>query len=49
MYDLRNLNDYEFEALSLDIMQKILDTKLYRFPKGKDGGIDLCTIKMLIL
>lgn len=42
MYDLRNLNDYEFEALSLDIMQKILDTKLYRFPKGKDGGIDLC-------
>lgn len=42
MYDLRNLNDYEFEHLSLDIMERILDAKLYRFPRGKDGGIDLC-------
>lgn len=42
MYDLRNLNDYEFEYLSLDIMERILDNKLYRFPRGKDGGIDLC-------
>ena len=42
MYDLRNLNDYEFEHLSLDIMERKLNVKLYRFPKGRDGGIDLC-------
>lgn len=42
MYNLYNLNDYEFEILSKDIMQKKLNVILYRFPKGRDGGIDLC-------
>lgn len=42
MYNLYNLNDYEFEILSKDIMQKKLKVVLFRFPRGRDGGIDLC-------
>ncbi len=42
MYNLSNLNDYEFEVLCKDIMEKKLSTKLHRFAKGKDGGVDLC-------
>lgn len=42
MYNLKNLNDYEFEILCNDMMQKLLKKKLYRFPRGTDGGIDLC-------
>lgn len=42
MYNLKNLNDYEYEVLCLDVMSKILKKKLYRFAKGKDGGIDIC-------
>lgn len=42
MYNLYNLNDYEFEILSKDIMQKKLKVVLSRFPRGRDGGIDLC-------
>lgn len=42
MYNLSNLNDYEFEMLCKDIMEKKLSTNLHRFAKGKDGGVDLC-------
>lgn len=42
MYDLSNLNDYEFELLCKDIMQKKLGVPLHTFPRGKDGGIDIC-------
>ncbi len=42
MYNLKNLNDYEYEVLCLDTMSKILKKKLYRFARGKDGGIDIC-------
>lgn len=42
MYNLANLNDYEFEILCKDIMESKLSIKLHRFTKGRDGGIDLC-------
>lgn len=42
MYNLSNLNDYEFEMLCKDIMEKKLTLELHRFGKGRDGGIDLC-------
>ena len=42
MFDLSNLNDYEFEMLCRDIMQIILDTKLFTFSRGIDAGIDIC-------
>lgn len=42
MYNLKNLNDYEFEILCHDMMEKVLQKNLYRFPRGTDGGIDLC-------
>lgn len=41
MLNYENLNDIEFEYLCQDIMQRKLDTKLHRFARGKDGGIDL--------
>jgi len=41
MYNFNNLSDFEFEILCKDIMQKRLDTKLYTFQKGRDGGIDI--------
>jgi len=41
MYNYYNLNDVEFENLCKDIMEKMLSTKLRRFSKGRDGGIDL--------
>lgn len=42
MYNLKNLNDYEYEVLCLDVMSKKLNKKLFRFTQGKDGGIDVC-------
>lgn len=45
MYNLSNLNDYEFEILCKDIMEKKLSLQLHRFGKGRDGGIDLCDSK----
>lgn len=42
MFDLSNLNDYEFELLCKDIMMKKLSVKLHTFPRGVDGGIDIC-------
>lgn len=44
MYDLTNLNDYEFELLSKDIMKKKLGIELESFSRGKDGGIDICDV-----
>lgn len=46
MFNLENLNDYEFELLCKDIMEMILNKKLYTFPKGRDGGIDICDAKV---
>lgn len=45
MYSLNNLNDYEFEILCKDIMQKILDEELRVYKPGRDGGIDVKTYK----
>lgn len=42
MFDLSNLNDYEFEILSKDIMQKLLDQDLFIFSRGVDAGVDIC-------
>ena len=42
MYNLSNLNDYEFEVLAKDIMEIKLGIKLHRFSRGRDSGIDLC-------
>ena len=47
MYNLANLNDYEFEILCKDIMESKLSIKLHRFAKGLDIGIDLCDDKEL--
>lgn len=41
MLNYHNLNDVEFEDLCKDIMEKILNTKLRVFAKGRDGGIDI--------
>lgn len=45
MYQLENLSDYEFELLAKDLLSTVLKLTLYTFPKGKDGGIDLCDAK----
>jgi len=42
MFDLSNLNDYEFEMLCRDIMQKKLSVELSIFARGVDQGIDIC-------
>lgn len=34
MYNLANLNDYEFEILCKDIMESKLSIQLHRFAKG---------------
>ena len=41
MLNFSNLNDIEFEYLCKDVLARMLDTKLQRFGKGRDGGIDL--------
>lgn len=41
-FNYRNLDPTEFEALALDVMQRRLGCKLYRYAQGTDGGIDLC-------
>lgn len=41
MFNYNALNDYEFEELCKDVTEKILDTHLRSFGKGRDGGIDL--------
>lgn len=42
MFDLSNLNDYEFEILCKDIMQEKLGVKLFIFSRGVDAGVDIC-------
>ncbi len=42
MFEISNLNDYEFELICRDIMERLLDKRLYTFPRGRDGGIDIC-------
>ena len=44
-FNLNNLSSYDFELLSRDIMEKMLglNSKLYTFSSGKDGGIDICS------
>lgn len=42
MFDLTLLNDYEFEHLCRDIMVKRLGIPLQTFPRGRDGGVDIC-------
>ncbi len=41
MYNLADLNDYEFEILCKDIMERRLNTKLRVYKPGRDGGIDI--------
>lgn len=45
MFDLSNLNDYEFEILCKDIMQELLAEKLFTFSRGVDAGVDICDKK----
>lgn len=40
-YDLTNLNDYEFELLIRDILEKKLNIELRTYAKGKYDGIDI--------
>ncbi|MEG0528290.1 MAG: hypothetical protein RR531_12320 [Longicatena sp.] len=42
MFDLSNLNDYEFEILCKDIMQELLSEELFTFSRGVDAGVDIC-------
>lgn len=42
MFDLSNLNDYEFEILCKDIMQEQLGEELFTFSRGVDAGVDIC-------
>ncbi len=42
MLNYLNIDDYEFELLCQDIMEKKLGVSLRSFGRGKDGGIDLC-------
>lgn len=46
MYNLYALDSQEFELLCQDIMQKKLGKKLYSYPSGRDGGIDLSDNKI---
>lgn len=45
MFNLEALNDYEFELLCRDILERKLDKNLYTFARGRDGGIDICDSK----
>lgn len=44
MFDYGMLNDHEFEILCKDIFKRYLgfDERLYTFPIGRDGGVDIC-------
>lgn len=46
MFDLSNLNDYEFEELCKDVMERLLEVKLYNFARGVDGGVDICDAEL---
>ena len=40
MFNYANLSDVEFENLCKDVMSRMIGSELYRFAKGRDGGID---------
>lgn len=42
MFDYGLLDDLEFESLARDMMSRKLSKELYQFPRGRDGGIDIC-------
>ncbi len=39
-YTFNNLNDKEFESLSIILLSKELNTRIERFKSGKDSGVD---------
>jgi hypothetical protein len=39
-YDFSQLNDKEFEELTVDLLAELYDVRIERFKSGKDGGID---------
>jgi len=39
-YDLNRLNDKEFEALAVRIVQELVGKRVERFKPGKDAGVD---------
>jgi hypothetical protein len=39
-YELTRLNDKEFEALSVHIVQELTGRRVERFKPGKDKGVD---------
>ena len=39
-YDLNRLNDKEFEALAVHIVQELVGKRVERFKPGKDAGVD---------
>jgi len=39
-YDLNRVNDKEFEALAVRIVQELIGTRVERFKPGKDAGVD---------
>ncbi len=41
MFNFFNLNDYEFELLSTDVINLITNDNFRYFKKGRDGGVDL--------
>ncbi|WP_160496535.1 hypothetical protein [Paenibacillus dendrobii] len=41
MFNFQNLNDFEFELLSRDVVSKEFGLDLRTYTKGRDGGIDI--------
>ncbi len=39
-YDFGNLNDKDFESLSIDVLSSHFDLHIERFKAGRDGGVD---------
>lgn len=46
MYNLYNLNDYEFEILCKDIMEKMHGESLRTYRKGRDQGVDISCFQL---
>jgi len=44
MFNILNLDSFEFEKFCLDFMEKKLNIKFKRFGPGKDDGIDLISL-----
>lgn len=41
MFNFQNVNDYEFEVLCKDILERETGLKFRTYAKGRDGGIDI--------